>query len=85
MLQLTDCEMAVRILTEEHINEHTQVRNKLLKGNAWWARSVHFSEDKEQLVKNCLVNIQDGPKVGVQCIVNYCIPAFDQPCMWHVV
>ena len=34
---------------------------------------MHFFEDKEQSVKNCLVNIQGGPKVGIKYIVNYCI------------
>ena len=35
---------------------------------------MHFPDDKDQSVKNCLVNIQSGPKVGIQYKVNYCIP-----------
>ena len=31
MLQPTDSDMAVRVLTEERINEHTQLRKKLLR------------------------------------------------------
>ena len=59
MLQLTDYDITVKVLTEEHIKEHTQLRNKLLgeMQGGWWVRSMHFPEDKEESVLNCPVNI----------------------------